>query len=138
MSRLLVDTGFLVALFRPADRLRPEARDFLQANRQALHTVAPVLVETCFFLDARQKANLLEWVRRGALAVAEVPVSAYAAVSAVILKYADHDIDFADAALVWLAGESGTRAVLTVDETEFGIYRLKAGKRFDVVKWFRK
>jgi len=41
-----------------------------------------------------------------------------------------------DAVLVWLAGRFGCRAILTVDLRDFGVYRLKRGKRFEVVKWF--
>ena len=136
MTSVLVDTGFLVSLFRPADRLRAQARECLLANRHPLVTAAPVIVETCFFLDATGKGRLLEWVQRGALAVAEVPVSAYPEIGTIIRKYADRNIDFADAALVWLANHSGMRDILTVDEADFSVYRLKGGKRFALVQWF--
>ncbi len=136
MSSVLVDTGFLVSLFRPADRLRVQARECLLANRHPLVTAAPVIVETCFFLDAPGKGRLLEWARRGALAVADVPVSAYAEIGSIIRKYADRNIDFADAALVWLANRTGMRDILTVDDADFSVYRLKGGRRFALVKWF--
>ncbi len=135
MSSVLVDTGFLVSLFRPADRLRAQARACLQANRHPLVTVIPVIVETCFFLDAAGKGRLLEWVERGALEVADVPVDAYPEIAATIRKYADRKIDFADAALVWLANHAGMRDILSVDEADFSIYRLKGGKRFALMKW---
>lgn len=136
MTSVLVDTGFLVSLFRPADRLRAQARECLLANRHPLVTAAPVIVETCFLLDATGKGRLLEWVQRGALAVAEVPVGAYPEIGTIIRKYADRNIDFADAALVWLANHSGMRDILTVDEADFSVYRLKGGKRFALMKWF--
>ena len=136
MTGLLVDTGFLIALFRPAERNRPQARAFLLSNRLPLVTVAPVIVETCLFLDPEQKQSLLEWVQRGAIGVTDLPVSIYPELSAIIGKYADRNIDFADAALVWLAGETGVKTVLTLDEKDFGVYRLKGGKRFEVVRWF--
>ena len=79
---------------------------------------------------------MLEWVHRGALAVADVPVSAYAEIGIIIRKYADRKIDFADAALVWLANSTGVRDILTVDEADFSVYRLKGSKRFALVKWF--
>lgn len=135
MNRVLVDTGFLVALFRRNDRQRAAARDYLMAHRHPLVTVSAVIVETCFFLDARGKSELLLWVQRGGIAVADVPIAAYAAAGALIRKYADRDIDFADAALVWLAHESGLREILTVDEKDFAVFRLKGGRRFDIVPW---
>ena len=136
MTGAIVDTGFLIPLFEPSDKLRAPAREFLQNNRHPLFTVAPVIVETCFFLDPDGKAKLLEWVERGAVAVAEVPTSAYADLRAFILKYADRDLDFADAAIVWLAERTGCRSLLTVDVGDFGIIRVKKGKRFELVKWF--
>ncbi len=136
MTRVLVDTGFLVALFRPSDRLRTKARENLVANRHPLLTVAPVIVEACFFLDAAAKGKLLEWARRGGLSVAEIPVDAYPEIAAFLHKYADRDIDFADAALVWFANQAGVRSILTVDETDFAVYRLKGGKRFELLKWY--
>jgi uncharacterized protein len=131
----LVDTGFLVALFSRRDRLRRAARDHLQAHTYPLATVAPVIVETSFFLDARGKAELLEWILRGGLAVAEFPIDAYRELRMIVLKYADRDIDFADAALIWFAGVSGCRSILTVDERDFGVYRQKGNKRFEIIAW---
>ena len=137
MSRVLVDTGFLVALFRPSDRLRKQARECLRASRHPLVTAAPVIVETCFFLDTAAKCKLLEWVQRGALSVADLPAGAYAELSVILRKYADRQIDFADAALVWLANQAGIRGILTVDEADFAVFRLKGGKRFELVKWYQ-
>ena len=54
MTSVLVDTGFLVSLFRPADRLRAQAREFLLENRHPLATVAPAMVD---MLMAGLRAN---------------------------------------------------------------------------------
>ena len=137
MSAVLVDTGFLVALFRPSDRLRTAAREFLRDNVHQLATVSAVIVETCFFLDPEGKSRLLEWIDRGALSVADLPVSAYADIRGLILRYADRDIDFADAAMVWFADNSGCRTILTVDRRDFGIYRLAKGRRFELLNWYQ-
>lgn len=137
MKKVLVDTGFLAALFRRNDRQRAAARDYLIAHRHPLMTASAVIVEACFFLDPRGKGDLLQWVQRGGIAVVDIPVAAYASIEVLIRKYADRDIDFTDAALVWLALESGLREILTVDEKDFIVFRLKAGKRFDIVPWMR-
>lgn len=132
---LLVDTGFLVALFRRSDRLREAARRFLAGNRAPLVTTLAVIVETSFFLDAGEKLALLEWMRRGALEVHETPAEAWPLLAWIIAKYADRDPDFADATLVWLAQEIGSRRILTVDDADFSVYRTKPGKGFDIVDW---
>jgi len=138
VTGVIVDTGFLIPLFRPAEVLRAPAREFLRNNRQPLLTVAPVIVEACFFLGSEGKLRLLEWIQRGAVAVAEVPTSAYADIRTTIRKYADRDIDFTDAAIIWLAEQTGCRTILTVDIRDFSAFALKKGRRFEMVKWFER
>jgi len=138
VTGVIVDTGFLVSLFRPSDKLRAPAREFLRHNRHPLLTVAPVIVETCHFLDPDGNARLLEWVERGAVAVTEVPTSAYADIRTLIRKYAERDIDFADAAIVWLAEKTACRVILTVDIRDFSAFRLAKGRRFEITKWFER
>ena len=135
MTGALVDTGFLIALFRRGDKLRGAARDYLRDHTHALATVTPVVGETCFFLDARGKADLLDWVIRGGMSVIDVPVDAFAAIRGTFLKYADRELDFADAALLWLASTSGCRRILTVDAADFEVLRLKGNRRFEVLPW---
>ena len=136
MDRVLADSGYLIALGRARDVLHPAADRYLAAFRGSLLTVSAVIVETCFFLDARAKALLLDWIHEGSLSVLDVPVPAYPDLAATMLKYADRKVDFADAALVWLAEESGIRGILTVDRHDFSTFRLKGGKRFQLLDWF--
>ncbi|MFN0161243.1 MAG: type II toxin-antitoxin system VapC family toxin [Burkholderiales bacterium] len=138
MKGALVDTGFLVALFRAREKYNIAATRYLAAHRMPLLTVAPVLVETAFFLGAAGKRNLLEWVGRGAMRVVEWSPSAFPATAAIIARYADRDIDLADAALIWLAGETGFTSILTLDEQDFSVYRLARGKRFELTDWGAK
>lgn len=136
MARLIVDTGFLVALYIRGDSLHQAAVEFLQQQSAALITVPAVVVETCFFLDAPGKCELLNWIGRGGVAIHDVPVSDYPEIARYIDKYADQDIDFADAVLVWLANRLGEQSILTVDTTDFAIYRLKGNKRFEMIPWY--
>lgn len=138
MQKILVDTGFLVALYIRSDSLHSAAIAYLQHNRFPLQTVTPVVVETCFFLDAAGKSALLNWIARGGLSVADIPVSSYLDIAAYIQKYADQDIDFADAALVWLANQTTEARILTVDEGDFRVYRLKNGRTFELIYWYEK
>ncbi len=135
MTRILADTGFLIALFHPADRLAASAQAYLRKHRHPLATVAPVIVETCFFLSAAEKSDLLDWAQRGGIAVVETPADCYAELASIIGRYADRDIDLADAALIWLANTSGQNRVLTMDSRDFSAYRLKQGRRFELVSW---
>lgn len=50
-------------------------------------------------------------------------------------KYADQDLDFTDAALIWLADSHKERHILTVDQTDFSVFRLWGGMPFELVGW---
>jgi len=136
MTPILVDTGFLVALFRPKDRLAEAAARYLRDHRHPLATAGATVVEACFFLDARGKADLLGWISRGGVAIADVPVAAYPAIAHTLRTFADRDLDFVDAALVWLANETGARRILIADRSDFDALRLKGGRRFELIDWF--
>jgi predicted nucleic acid-binding protein len=135
VTPVLADTGFLVALYRPSEKAHSRAWSYLHAHEHPIATVAAVIVETCFFLNPAEKLRFLAWVRQGALAVFETPVEAYAEIERVLQKYRDRTIDFADAALVWLANELGAPAILTGDAADFQILRLKGNRRFELIDW---
>ena len=135
MKPVLVDTGFLIALYRPSDPDHAASWSYLREHRHPLATVVPVIVETCFFLSPLSKVTFLSWIRQGAVSVVEVPTGAYAQLEVTLRKYADHDIDFADAALVWLANETGARGILTADRGDFELFRLKGSRRFHLIDW---
>jgi uncharacterized protein len=134
---LLVDTGFLVALYLRRDSLHQQSVEFLRSSRAPLVTASPVVVETCHFLNTRGKVELLKWIERGGLSVAEVPSEAYPVLAIALQKYSNLEIDLADAALIWLAELIGEHRVLTVDQRDFATFRLKGRKRFDLVRWYR-
>ena len=108
--------------------------DFVTANTLWLVTTSAVIVETCHFVTADARINLLNSVGPR-LAVVEVPVLSYPDLAATIGKYSDREVDFADASLVWLAERSGLRQILTVDVSDFSTFRLSNGKRFELIDW---
>jgi uncharacterized protein len=133
---LIVDTGFLVALYIRRDKLHQHALSFLQQNQHALITAAPVIVESCYFLDAKAKIALLNWVVCGGVKIVDVPVTAYGQIAHTVEKYADHDIDFTDASLVWLANEYEHQRILTVDKADFSTFRLKNNQWLHLIEWY--
>ena len=136
MANLLVDTGFLVALYIRRDALHSQAIHFLRNNHATLLTIAPVITETCYFLDARGKQQFLKWVSRGGMKVFEIPTIEYLSIAGYLDKYADQDLDFTDAALIWLADLHKERKILTVDKTDFSVFRLWGGLPFELIDWY--
>lgn len=135
VASLLVDTGFLVALYRRNDELHQSALKFLQTNRERLITVSPVIVEACHFLAIEARMHLLQWITRQGLMVVEIPQAVYSKLAALMQKYRNLDCDLADVALLWLAAESRQRRILTVDERDFTTYRLPDRRRLQLVDW---
>jgi predicted nucleic acid-binding protein len=134
-STVLVDTGFLIALFDKTDALHDSAKatlaELIRERRARLVSVWPTVVETCFFLDPKGKQALLQWIERGAVRLRQIEPTDLGAIGAVIERFAEHDVDLADATLVWLAGVEGTRQVLTTDRRDFDMLRTADGKAFE-------
>lgn len=138
MKRVLVDSGFLVALGIERDPRHRAARDFLDNYVGELLVPAAVVTETCYFLSTAGKVRLLDWLRKLPRKVLDLPVFAYPEVGEILARYADLDPDFTDAAIVWLAEKSGCRSILTVDVRDFSAFRVGKSKRFELVKWFER
>ena len=125
-----------MALGREKDPCHQAAAEFLAGCRLPLLTVSAVIAETCFFLATAAKRELLGWIADGGLGVVDVPTASYRDLAATVGKYFDRDIDFADAALVWLANETSLRKIVTVDAGDFSVFRLRNGRRFELIDWY--
>ena len=136
MQPVIADSGFLVALGIQRDPRHEAAKTYLGRLKGQLVVPAPVVVESCYFLSTAAKARMLDWLGSSRVEVAEVPSQAYAEIGTIVARYSKLDPDFTDAAIVWLADKIGCRGILTVDTRDFGVYRLKGGKKFEMVKWF--
>jgi predicted nucleic acid-binding protein len=84
----------------------------------------------------KAKIALLNWIIRGGINVVDVPTTAYGEIAEYIEKYTGRDIDFTDAALIWLANEYQQPQILTVDKTDFSVFRLKENRWFDLLEWY--
>jgi predicted nucleic acid-binding protein len=126
----LVDTGPLVALFVRGDPDHARVAEFLRGYRGRLLTTWAVLTEVCHFLPPPVALRFLHWVETGGARAIQVPDDELGGLIRLMDKYLDRPMDLADASLVWLAGQSGVRAILTLDERDFSAYRTPQGKRF--------
>ena len=130
MNAALVDTGPLVALFVRRDPDHALVSAWLRGFRGRLLTTWPVLTEVCHFLAPGIALRFLRWVEAGGALVVEVPPEELAELIRMMEKYLDRPMDLADASLVWLAGRSGVREILTVDARDFAAFRTRQGKLF--------
>jgi hypothetical protein len=120
----LLDTGPLVAAFRrPEDKdpFTPWAARLLRSLPYPLFTCDAVLTEAAHFL--RSPAKLLEAVERGLLVSRFDTQTAAPRLAALVAKYADHPMDFADACLVYMSEQTRECTVVTIDRADFAVYR---------------
>ena len=130
MNAALVDTGPLVALFVRNDPDHAQVSAWLRDFRGRLLTTWPVLTEVCHFLTPKVTLRFLRWIEVGGAAVIDVPTDELADLIRMMEKYLDRPMDLADGSLVWLAGRSGVRDILTVDARDFAAFRTPQGKPF--------
>ena len=134
-SAVLLDTGFLVALYDRSDSLHQAARAWLRSFRGKFVCTDHVITETCFFLPTEDKALLLEQLTRGYIDMVCLDSKAYGRVATILRKYADLKPDLTDACLVWLAEKTGIHAIVTVDTNDFSTYRIGGRAKFDLLPW---
>jgi uncharacterized protein len=134
-QRILVDAGFIIALYDPTDKWHLAAAHFLRQFHGQLLSVEPVITEACYFLHTPDKAMLLDHVAKGWLQLTPLDAPAFARMAALVRKYADHPLDMADVALVWLAEATGVHSIVTVDVNDFSTYRINGKSKFDLIPW---
>lgn len=133
MRSILVDAGPLIALQDRSDRHHRRVERFLEQFRGTLLTTWPVLAEACHFLPERSQIRFLRWAAAGGLSVVELHDTALATIADWKEKYRDLPMDLADASLLWVADQTGTLDILTIDLRDFAAYRLPGGRALSPV-----
>lgn len=134
MRSALLDTGALVALLDKSEKNHERCVNFLKDFRGRLLTTEPVLTEALYLLGPsiqNQKICIDFILKGGAILVPQSSESLSRRV-ALMQKYSDLPMDFADATLVALAEEIGTEEIFTLDKRGFLAYRLKGKKAFKI------
>jgi predicted nucleic acid-binding protein len=128
---IVVDSGPLIALFDADDAYHSSALEFVRKSRAELILTMAVVTEAMYVLEESLPArrNLLTWIQRGGLTLAEPEANDFARIGELIEKYADLPMDFTDAVVVALCERLGIRHIASVDR-DFTIYRYKGRAKF--------
>lgn len=128
---ILADTGPLVALFDPADRDHKRCASILSGIEEPLCTTVPVLTEAFHLLSPGSigAQRLMDFVTGQGLNVFFLDDKVLERAFELMVQYADHPMDHADASLVVLAEALRLRKVFTIDRGDFTTYRIKRGHR---------
>ena len=128
---ILVDTGPLVALFDPADGDHRDCVKRLAGISEPLCTTVPVLTEAFHLLSPGSLGSqrLMDFVTARGLSVWFLDERALTRAFELMVRYADHPMDLADASLVVLAETLKQRRIFTIDRGDFTTYRIRHGHR---------
>jgi len=84
--------------------------------------------------DSRRETEVAcEFVRSGVLSVAPLSDRDLPDLVALMRRYHDRPMDFADATLVHLAERESLSTIFTVDHNDFETYRIGGRKRFRIL-----
>lgn len=100
-----------------------------------LVTTTAVLTETFYF--ASKGRGLVEriwaFIRTGGIIIAPISDADLPALDALMTRYADRPMDFADATLVHVAERENLRTILTIDHADFETYRIGRNAKFRIL-----
>lgn len=124
MSRILLDTGPLVAFLNRHDGHHRFASEALGSIPPPLFTCEAVISEACFLVRNLEggPGAVLEMVKRGIVLPSFRLDAEISAVDQLMRKFRDVPMSFADACLVRMAELDADVKVLTLDR-DFRIYR---------------
>jgi predicted nucleic acid-binding protein len=134
MRSILLDTGAFVALIDKSEKSHERCVAFFKEFQGTFLTTEPVLTEVLYLFHTFIKAQkvCIEFVLKGgATLMPQSPTSLSRAI-ALMEKYIDVPMDFADATLVVLAEETGIDEVFTLDRRGFITYRISGKKPFKI------
>jgi uncharacterized protein len=131
---VLVDASALIALLDRGDRNHQACVSALAAIESPLLTVWPAVTEAMHLLADTPPGQeaLFDMMDDEALGIASLDRGDVRRMKALMRKYRDRPMEFADAALVRVAERQHLNRILTFDR-HFRVYALPARARFVVV-----
>lgn len=131
--RGLIDTGAILALLDSDDRWHRPCAEAFQRLSLPLATSAAVLAELFHLLEGPHEfARAWGFLRSGAITVLPIGDGDLPDLEALMERYRDRPMDFADATLVHLARREQLVTIFTVDHNDFETYRIEGKRRFRV------
>ena len=131
----LIDTGAMLALLDRTDGWHRVCVDAFDQLRLPLLTSEAVLTELFHLVGDSRHEMEAAWrlVRSGAVVLAAIENSELPQIQALMLRYSDRPMDFADATLVYLAKRETLSTIFTLDQADFNTYRIEGRRRFRVL-----
>ena len=135
VDELLLDTGAFVALIDRDEKFHGACVAALERWSGPVVTTEAVLTETLYLVGPQWRGQkvCLEFILRGVFQVVPASVPSLQRVAALMERYRNVPMDFADATLVALGEELGTDKIFTLDRRGFATYRLNRNQAFQII-----
>lgn len=132
MTRVLVDTGPLVAIVSRRDNHHHVCVDQLRSLTPPLLTCWPVITEAAWLLRHEPSAiqRLLRSADIGFLQIASLEADAPEWLAKFLRRYRKLGAQIADGCLVYLAERENIETVFTLDRRDFSVYRFQRNRSF--------
>ena len=124
MTRIVIDTGPIVALLNRRDRHHAWTREVLDTVEPPIYTCEAVVSEACFLLRRLTDGQdaVFELLASGVLKVDFRMRSEIDALRSLMRKFANVPMSFADACLVRMTELDAESLIVTLD-SDFRVYR---------------
>jgi predicted nucleic acid-binding protein len=132
---VLLDTGPLVALLSQNDANHARARRLFAECAPPLRCCEAVVAEACFLMRKVHAAGPAEVIALGRRGVYSMAISAeehWVNIEALLRKYSNRPISFADACLIRCAEIHQEARMLTFD-SDFRVYRWARTRKFELL-----
>ena len=135
ISRVLVDTGPIVAVFSKRDAFHEICVDQLRDITPPLLTTWPVVTEAAWLLRKYPPGieRLLKSVDGGLFEFPVISEGAGLWMARFLKKYRNLGAQLADASLVYLAERDGLETIFTLDRRDFSVYRFSRKRSFRIL-----
>jgi uncharacterized protein len=132
---VLIDTGAILALLDKNDPWHGLCRASIEQLSLPLLTSEAVLTEAFHLVGQIRPKVEAAWkfVRSGTVLLGAIEHHELPEIHALMTRYWDCPMDFADATLVYLAARESISAVLTIDQHDFATYRIAGKRRFNIL-----
>jgi len=123
----ILDTGPWVALIDRSESKHDICVQWFKNYSGKLYSTEAVLTEVLYLLNFSVKAQTaaIDFVLKSVVEIIPSSIETLKKAKNLIKKYSDLPMDYADATIVCLAMDTGIYDIITFDQKDFNIYRLK-------------
>ena len=123
----ILDTSPWVALIDRSESMHDRCVGWFKDYSGKLYSTEAVLTEVLYLLNFSVKAQTaaIDFILKSVVDLIPASGESLKKVRALMRKYSDLPMDYADATIVCLGMDAGIKNIITLDKKDFSIYRIR-------------